>query len=82
MCHPLQRFLLSFPLLLAIQPLFGAAADAGPTPAMPYSPPELPGHGLAQHPFFYAGEWYYTHPEQKMVIVRDGRGLCGRIPSP
>ena len=42
--------------------------------AAPNSPAELPGIGLAQHPFFYAGEWYYTHPDQTMFIVR-----CGRV---
>jgi len=53
--------------LLPIVPSLAAEAPAGNSPAV------LPGRGLAQHPFFYAGEWYYTHPEQKMVIVRDGR---------
>jgi hypothetical protein len=38
-----------------------------------YSPPELPGKGLAQHPFLYAGEWDYRKPVQTMFIVRDGK---------
>ena len=33
----------------------------------------LPGRGLAQHPFLYAGEWDYRKPEQTMFIVRDGK---------
>jgi hypothetical protein len=38
------------------------------------SPPELPGNGLAQHPFLYAGEWDTRHPEaQSMFLVRDGK---------
>ena len=38
-----------------------------------YSPPDLPGKGLSQHPFLYAGEWDYRKPEQTMFIVRDGK---------
>ena len=38
-----------------------------------YSPATLPGRGLAQHPFLYAGEWDYRKPEQTMFIVRDGK---------
>lgn len=36
-------------------------------------PQDLPGRGLAQHPFFYAGEWNYPNPDQTMFIIRDGR---------
>ena len=39
----------------------------------PAAPAALPGKGLAQHPFFYAGEWDYRLPDQTMFIVRDGR---------
>ncbi len=39
----------------------------------PLSPPTLPGNGLLQHPFFYAGEWNYPKPEQTMFIVKDGK---------
>ena len=55
--------------LAAAAALTGHAADAPPAP---YSPEVLPGSGLAQHPFFYAGEWYYTKPDQTMFVVRDG----------
>lgn len=37
------------------------------------SPAILPGRGLAQHPFFYAGEWNHPNPDQTMYIVRDGK---------
>ncbi|HEY8746523.1 MAG TPA: hypothetical protein VIM11_01015 [Tepidisphaeraceae bacterium] len=39
----------------------------------PMSPDELPGKGLAQHPFLYAGEWDHAKPVQTMYIVRDGK---------
>jgi hypothetical protein len=38
-----------------------------------YSAEQLPGKGLNQHPFLYAGEWDMRHPEaQSMFLVRDG----------
>ncbi len=34
----------------------------------------LPGKGLNQHSFLYAGEWDMRHPEaQSMFLVRDGK---------
>ena len=40
----------------------------------PYSPEVLPGRGLAQHDFLYAGEWDTRKPaEQSMFIVRGGK---------
>lgn len=47
------------------------AANAGRSAVV--SPAPLPGRGLAQHPFLYAGEWDYRKPEQTMFIVRDGQ---------
>jgi hypothetical protein len=46
-----------------------------PGEALPprYSPDVLPGKGLTQHPFFYAGEWNYPNPQQSMFIVREGK---------
>jgi hypothetical protein len=42
-------------------------------PALP-APAVLPGKGIAQHPFLYAGEWDTRKPlEQSMFIVRDGK---------
>ena len=49
-----------------------AAASAAP-PAASYSPAVLPGRGLAQHPFLYAGEWNYPNPDQSMFILREGK---------
>ena len=37
------------------------------------SPAVLPGKGLAQHPFLYAGEWDHRFPDQTMFVVRDGK---------
>ena len=45
-----------------------------PTPTPPYSPAALPGTGLSQHPFLYAGEWDTRKPDrQSMFIVRGGK---------
>src|SRR5437016_2364435 len=33
----------------------------------------LPGKGLAQHPFVYCGEWDTRKPEQTIFIVRNGK---------
>ena len=46
---------------------------AATAPVGPFSPDVLPGNGLAQHPFFYAGEWNFPKPQQTMFIVRDGK---------
>lgn len=34
---------------------------------------DLPGKGIAQHPFLYAGEWDTRKPLQSMFLVRDGK---------
>jgi hypothetical protein len=41
-------------------------ADETPLPA-------LPGKGMAQHPFLYAGEWDTRKPLQTIFVVRDGK---------
>jgi len=46
-----------------------AASLAAPTPRAALAPETLPGRGLAQYDFFYAGE----SKEERMFIVRDGR---------
>jgi hypothetical protein len=38
-----------------------------------YSPAVLPGKGLNQHPFLYAGQWDIRNPVQTIFIVRDGK---------
>jgi hypothetical protein len=55
-----------------------AASKSNAQPAQPetavLSPAVLPGNGLSQHPFLYAGEWDTRHPEaQSMFLVRDGK---------
>lgn len=38
------------------------------------NPSQLPGKGLAQHPFLYCGEWQHrTIEDQKIYVVRHGR---------
>ncbi len=66
---------LSFGLRLAagLALALPALRAADPAPLPPYSPEALPGNGLAQHDFFYAGEWNYPKPVQTMFIVRGGR---------
>jgi hypothetical protein len=53
--------------------LFGitqtATVNAADTSAAPNAPAALPGKGLAQHDFFYAGE----AKDERMFIVRDGK---------
>ena len=49
-----------------------ATRPATSAPAV-YSPAVLPGKGLSQHPFLYAGEWDTRKPDQSMFIVRDGK---------
>ncbi len=57
------------PLAYAQTPNSGSAPASGaPAPAV------LPGHGAAQHPFLYAGEWDTRKPlEQSIFIVRGGK---------
>src|SRR5689334_13556251 len=63
---PLQ---FSFPLGLIFGVLLTApAAYAAASAAGPSAPAVLPGKGLAQHDFFYAGE----AKEERMFIVRHG----------
>jgi hypothetical protein len=41
--------------------------------ANPVTTGPLPGHGLAQHPFLYCGEWNYVEPNQTIYLVRHGK---------
>ncbi len=50
-----------------------AANVTASAPPAPMSPAVLPGNGLTQHPFLYAGEWNYPKKTQSIVIVRDGK---------
>src|ERR1017187_5638552 len=62
---------------LAALPSFAADPAVNPPPAVgptaPLAPVTLPGKGLAQHPFMYAGEWNYPKKVQTLFVVRDGR---------
>jgi Mal s 1 allergenic protein-like len=49
--------------------LLAAQAAVPPPPAGG----DLPGKGLAQHPFLYCGEWDLLHPQETMAIVRGGK---------
>jgi hypothetical protein len=67
-----------YPALLALcvtVPLTAVPnSEPSPTPTPPYSPARLPGMGLSQHPFLYAGEWDTRKPDrQSMFIVREGK---------
>ena len=71
MCNGLTPGLLA---LVSCLPLAQAADPAPTTAPVPLSPTLLPGLGLAQHPFLYAGEWDTRKPnKQSMFIVRGGR---------
>lgn len=62
--------------LAADAPAAAAPATEAVTEVAPVkqrSPAVLPGKGLAEHPFFYAGEWNHPSPDQHMFIVRDGK---------
>ena len=41
--------------------------------ANPVTAGPLPGHGLAQHPFLYCGEFNYIEPYQTIYLVRHGK---------
>lgn len=71
----MHKLILTATLLLAAAAVANAQTNAmAPAGHPPFSPIELPGSGLAQHPFLYCGEWDTRKPlEQSMFIVRDGR---------
>jgi len=66
---------ISIAALLACNMLVPALS--GQTQALPGTyairPGPLPGHGLAEHPFVYCGEFDYVDPQQTIYIVRDGQ---------
>jgi hypothetical protein len=67
----LLLYLNTFSLAQAWIPGLGPATQ--PAWSGPMSPAVLPGNGMAQHPFLYAGEWDHAKPVQTMSIVRDGK---------
>lgn len=51
-----------------------ALAQTAPAPERkPNSPAVLPGRGLNEHPFLYAGEWDTRKEMQSMFLVRGGK---------
>ena len=46
------------------------------------SPEVLPGKGLLEHPFMYAGEWSFPKDVQTLSIIREGKTVWSyTIPS-
>jgi hypothetical protein len=73
---PLEKLRILGLVALAAATSGPARADAPtptPVPTGPFSPPVLPGTGLSQHPFLYAGEWDYPKPVQSIFVVRGGK---------
>ena len=61
-------------VLAAVSAASLLAAAAAEPPPPPATPAVLPGKGVAQHPFLYAGEWDTRKPlEQSIFIVREGK---------
>jgi len=69
---PVRLFPIVPIVIIGSAPVAGEAPSAAPV-AVPFSPAALPGNGLAQHPFLYAGEWDTRKPDQSMFLVRGGR---------
>src|SRR5580658_4928823 len=62
-------------IFVASATMDGFCADTNSVTAtivVSYEPPVLPGHGLAQHPFLYTGEWDYRKTNQTIFLVRGG----------
>jgi hypothetical protein len=70
---PARVHLLSLISCLALGLGPGLGAVRGGDEAEKGSLAPLPGKGLAQHPFLYAGEWDTRKPVQTMFVVRDGK---------
>jgi hypothetical protein len=70
---PARLLLISAAVLGACGPAAALEAAGGTPAATSFSPALLPGNGLAQHPFLYAGEWDTRKAEQSMFLVREGR---------
>jgi hypothetical protein len=64
----MNRFPITMGLLSAVA-LLGVSSLPAQTNNVPLAPSRLPGHGLARHDFFYAGEG----KTEQMFIVRGGK---------
>ncbi len=72
--RPALLLLILGAVLAASGPIAALDAPTDNAPAaQPFSPAILPGKGLAQHPFLYAGEWDTRKADQSMFLVRGGR---------
>jgi hypothetical protein len=56
-----------------VQWIPGLGPATQPAWSGPMSPDVLPGRGMAQHPFLYAGEWDHEKPVQTISIVKNGK---------
>jgi len=67
--------LLRIILVLIVDLGWAQSQSTGPASAIPNSSnAQLPGKGMAQHPFLYCGEWQHrSTSEQTMYIVRGGK---------
>jgi len=54
-------------------PAPAATAAPQPPPLPPGSPDKLPGKGIRQYDFLYAGEWDTRNPIQTLKLVRHGK---------
>jgi hypothetical protein len=68
----MRGIILAFASLLGGASALFAQTSAPSTPPI-FSPAVLPGSGISQHPFLYAGEWDTRKPQQSMFLVRDGK---------
>ena len=68
-------FLVLTAVVLRVALSYGQMPNSASSPASDAAAPlVLPGHGAAQHPFLYAGEWDTRKPlEQSIFIVRGGK---------
>jgi hypothetical protein len=71
MMYPLLR-ITSYALGLISVATFAPVATAQ-APAAPAAAQALPGRGVLQHDFLYAGEWDTRKPLQSMFLVRGGQ---------
>lgn len=60
----------------------GLGPSTQPAWTGPMSPETLPGKGILQHPFLYAGEWNFPKDVQTLSIIREGKAVWSyEIPS-
>ena len=71
---PMKPLFLFASLLLTGFSALCAETNAPAAKVLPKAPAVMPGKGIKQHPFLYAGEWDTRKPfKQSMFIVRNGK---------